>query len=301
MGLPFTNPLPPPVQAATASWRSKLTPSNIAFGVAVGVMCLMLLTVHHVELRTSHDSHASHASHASHTPSKSAVYTSLCSEHNPNLVGCSPAPSPHSKEAYVSFVSMIADPHYVDAMRLQLFAVRHHPLTRDPTPRDFVVLTTKHTPEWVKAELASEGAVIRYTDIIDGMPGEDTVGGRLNYRDMYTKLAIWNLTDYDRVLYLDADILISKPMYEIWDDPNSDPPSGLAGLSDPMGQDHEIPIPDNGYINAGLLLLRPSNVTFKRLVETRDFDYGLFEQVRGAHYRNRASGHYVLYRVVARS
>jgi alpha-N-acetylglucosamine transferase len=99
---------------------------------------------------------------------------------------------------------------------------------------------------------------------------------------MYTKLAIWNLTDYDRVLYLDADILISKPMYDIWDDPNSDPPSGLAGLSDPMGQNHEIPIPDNGYINAGLLLLRPSNVTFKRLVETRDFDYGLFEQVRGA-------------------
>lgn len=293
MGLPFINPLPPPLQAPTASWRSKLTPSNIAFAVAAGVMCLMLLTVHHVELRTSH------ANHGSHTPFKSAVYTSLCSEHNPNLVGCSPAPSPHTKEAYVSFVSMIADPHYVDAMRLQLFAVRHDPLTRDPTPRDFVVLTTKHTPEWVKAELAAEGAVIRYTDIIEGMPGEDTVGGRLNYRDMYTKLAIWNLTDYDRVLYLDADILISKPMYEIWDDPNSDPPSGLAGLSDPMGQDHEIPIPDNGYINAGLLLLRPSNVTFKRLVETRDFDYGLFEQVCGAEWWQ--SKRTLLHRLVFRS
>jgi hypothetical protein len=188
--------------------------------------------------------------------------------------GC---PRPPPKEAYVTFISGVTDPGYVDSIRLLHFALTRDPLTADPVKRDFLVIVTERTPEWVKWELRTEGANLVETDVIEGLGG--SFGEDDRYRDVYTKLYVWNMTQYDRILFLDGDTFLVKPIHEIWDDPNADPPSGLASLSDAWTPDHDTPIPDHDYLNSGLLLLRTSMQIFKELCLVRDFDPSYPDQV----------------------
>jgi alpha-N-acetylglucosamine transferase len=194
--------------------------------------------------------------------------------------------SARPREAYVSFISSTKKKGYVDSLRLLLWSLKYDPLTRDPYNRDFIVLTTNYTSPDVVAQLQAEGAITRDTPLILGMPNlySSGFGEDHNYRDVYTKLAVWNMTDYDRVFFLDADILIIKQIHLLWDHPNADPPSGLAALSDAKwGQNHPIPLPDHPYFNCGTMILRPVEGRLEELLAVQDYDLALPEQVSVPH------------------
>lgn len=76
--------------------------------------------------------------------------------------------------------------------------------------------------------------------------------------------------------------MLVEPIHEIWDDPANVNLSvgGLAAVSDNPGANHKIPSPTHGYLNGGLLLVRPSRVRFEQLLATNasNFDTGLMEQ-----------------------
>ena len=208
---------------------------------------------------------------------------------------------PHSAttptEAYVTFLSSIEDPGYQTAVELLLFQLKQDPLTRDSDPlqRDFVVLTTNRVPPFVEEKLRLGGATIERQRMIKGLPTPAHVAEQENhpYHDQYTKLHVFNMTKYKRLLYLDSDQLLLKPMEGIWDDPNSWPQSGLAGCSDSgQGSDHPVPIPDSDFLNAGLLMIIPSTERFETLLQEKDFDFGLQEQV---------SNHFLVYQSSARA
>ncbi|KAJ3103575.1 hypothetical protein HDU97_009995 [Phlyctochytrium planicorne] len=121
------------------------------------------------------------------------------------------------------------------------------------------------------------------------------------FADVWTKLNVWNLLDYDLVCYLDADMLVLRNMDDIFDQL----PQGkeLAAVPACVCNPHKIPTypawwtPENcahthegrakqqkkgiksveaapstldasapRYFNSGLLLLRPSKATFDSLV-----------------------------------
>lgn len=99
------------------------------------------------------------------------------------------------------------------------------------------------------------------------------------FRDQYTKLRIWSLIQYDRVLYLDADTLVIRDINElltgtIFDD---DQDSLLAAVEDVwQGQ-----IGPN--FNAGVLLIRPNQTIFDdMLVKMHDMAaYGSYWAEQG--------------------
>lgn len=74
------------------------------------------------------------------------------------------------------------------------------------------------------------------------------------FQDNYTKLHIFDLVEFDRIVYLDADVLPLQCIDELFD------------LSAPIAAAHD---PDWGikeYFNAGVLSLRPDHQLFAKLM-----------------------------------
>ncbi|OXB37949.1 glycosyl transferase family 8 protein [Cryptococcus neoformans] len=198
-----------------------------------------------------------------------------------------PTPPPVA-EAYVTFLAHSDDPRpwYFNAVRRLMFQLKYDPLTLDPHPKDFVVITTPGVPEWQLEQLREEGAIIAPRPLIDHLPLPEN--GISRYAEVYTKLFIFNLTDYERVLFVDADQLMVKPLTRIWDDPNAWPESGMAACGESKSAwDHPTPIEDQNYFNSGFMLARPDEKTFNELLQEKDFDPWLPEQNLLNHYFRR--------------
>lgn len=85
-------------------------------------------------------------------------------------------------------------------------------------------------------------------------------------RSVYYKLAIFQL-NYDRILYLDTDMLVLGDLSELWD-PDRYQDCGLYGVREDasLGLTHPV---WQGKINAGMLLVNPSRLprsTFQDLL-----------------------------------
>lgn len=197
------------------------------------------------------------------------------------VVEPAPPTPPPVTEAYVTFLAHSDDPRpwYFNAVRRLMFQLKYDPLTLDPHPKDFVVITTPGVPEWQLEQLREEGAIIASRPLIDHLPLPEK--GISRYAEVYTKLFIFNLTDYERVLFVDADQLMVKPLTRIWDDPNAWPESGMAACGESKSAwDHPTPIEDQNYFNSGFMLARPDEKTFNELLQEKDFDPWFPEQVR---------------------
>ncbi|WVQ82106.1 hypothetical protein IAT38_004234 [Cryptococcus sp. DSM 104549] len=198
-------------------------------------------------------------------------------------------PPPPITEAYVTFLAHTDDPEpwYFNAVRRLLFQLKYDPLTLDPLPRDFVVITTPGVPESQLEQLRAEGAVVAPCPLIDHLPLPK--GGAKRYAEVYTKLFIFNLTQYERALFVDADQLAVKPLTEVWEDDNAWPESGMAACGESKSAgDHPTPIEDQDYFNSGFFLARPNEKTFEALLNETDYNPSLPEQNLMNHYFRRS-------------
>jgi len=94
---------------------------------------------------------------------------------------------------------------------------------------------------------------------------------------VFTKLAAWGLTDYDKVLLMDIDLVVLKAPHELFD---LTPPAALVRGNGSMqhgeavsgrrffaGEEgSEYAWGQGGGINAGVILLRPCSETLQRMV-----------------------------------
>ena len=134
----------------------------------------------------------------------------------------------YSKEAYVTLL-VPADPHpwsqgkvdyYFENIKIIAHRLFRSGTTRDPFNRSFIVLAGPSVPEKQVEILESHGAIVRRVPLIE--PPSGTVDmDRINprYKDQFTKLHVWNLTEYSRVAYFDADTLLIRPVHTIFDTP----------------------------------------------------------------------------------
>lgn len=82
------------------------------------------------------------------------------------------------------------------------------------------------------------------------------------FRDQYTKLRIWSLIDYDRVLYLDADTLVIRDINELFTRTIfEDDQDGLLAAVEDVWQGQIGP-----NFNAGVLLIRPNQTIFEDML-----------------------------------
>jgi alpha-N-acetylglucosamine transferase len=85
------------------------------------------------------------------------------------------------------------------------------------------------------------------------------------YNRLYTKLAIFNMTEYDRILYSDSDILWRKSIMETFEECGLN--HDFCGTKDVWTDDNKNREPNSElYVNAGLLVVRPSKYRHDHMI-----------------------------------
>ncbi|EPY52702.1 acetylglucosaminyltransferase [Schizosaccharomyces cryophilus OY26] len=217
-----------------------------------------------------------------------------------------------------TFMALLTPPSsendpYFNATRVLVHRLKHHPVTKSKYPIHIMVV--RGVDEWKIRRLEADGASIIMVDpispsnmVVDVESMDHDVSKR--YEHMFTKLRIFEQTQFDKLCVVDSDILILKNIDDIFDtpyqgkprtpvkteqrrykDPKDDSehyfeenfeeygasiddfyPYLLAAVSD-RGEHHMIPPEPIGSFNAGMMLIRPSIEQFKRLLKIGAYPY----------------------------
>lgn len=201
-------------------------------------------------------------------------------------------PASYSQVAFATFVATtqherdnstnldnMLDGYYVSA-RVLAHRLLHAPSTRSNHSIPLLVLVTPDVAPVKRDRLARDGATVIVADTLRAdwvVPGSD------RWRDVLTKLRLFQLTQYKKICFIDADHLVTAPLDGVFDDPATDllrtrheplavrgdepplPPTYMfAGKADANGYGHEVPPPQPGsdYLNSGFYVFQPSKLLF---------------------------------------
>lgn len=106
--------------------------------------------------------------------------------------------------------------HYFTATRILAYQVLHASETRCNRSVDFVVLVTPNVPERARQQLEADGAVVLEATKVPLSWWIKT--GVTRWKDQFMKLRLLEMTQYDRLLFIDADTLIRSPLDGIFTD-----------------------------------------------------------------------------------
>ena len=195
------------------------------------------------------------------------------------------------------------DAYFVSA-RILTYQLLHAPQTRNSRPIPFLVLCTKAVSEAKKARLKEDGATIVVAEDVKLRWWVHT--GVTRWADQFTKLRLLEMTQYSRILFLDADHLLTGSVDAIFDAAAVRAPartnfSRVAQLKVDEApvpaeyvfaarpdnafsgcRDHAFPPPAHRAISAGFWVAAPSRELFRYLLSTmnayRRFDPHTMEQ-----------------------
>lgn len=106
--------------------------------------------------------------------------------------------------------------NYFLATRLLAYQILHAPETRITHSYDLVVLVTPQVSEAKRQRLRADGA-----SVIEVHPLETASWVVINnnqWADVLSKLRLWELTQYDRVCFLDADVVLTRSLDGVFSD-----------------------------------------------------------------------------------
>ncbi len=179
---------------------------------------------------------------------------------------------------------------YFYSTRIMGYQLMHNPETRSNTSIPFVVLTTKGVSERKRARLRKDGAVVI---VVDDVPLPDWFSiGNPYWLDVMTKLRVFQQTQFEKILLLDADVLPVRRLDGIFEDPATEMAAPLqnkrragdqiplpstymfAGMTSGGGRDHDSETEEKYYasmeryheldqVNAGFLLAAPSQEIYE--------------------------------------
>jgi len=121
---------------------------------------------------------------------------------------CPPTPHPWTKGEI---------DYYFEGTRIQLHNMLHKNSTKDPLHRPFVVLTTDDIlPDQVEI-LQRDGAIVRQIPALAPPPVINMTVIDPRWKDQFSKLRLWNMSEYDRILYMDCDVLPIRGLSSLFD------------------------------------------------------------------------------------
>ncbi|KAI3635782.1 hypothetical protein MIR68_006420 [Amoeboaphelidium protococcarum] len=174
---------------------------------------------------------------------------STCSN---SIKSCQQMNAAHQKDPAslnkVFVTQFLSDNYYDGVMTLAYSALKHHP----SVPFLILYLEEKVSQYYVE-RLSRAGFILEPVTLIQPVAGMEPPP---HFYDQYTKLNIWNMTQYDRMVYLDADVLIVGDISALLDLPQSVP---LAAVGDIWENQSD------GYrdtFNAGVMSLIPCSRMF---------------------------------------
>lgn len=162
---------------------------------------------------------------------------------------------------------------YLTSTRILNYQLQHAASTRSSKPIPFLILITPTTPQRYTTQLQEEGALIIHVQEL-AMEGMKPLHER--WRGMMIKLRLFELLEYDRILFLDADTFLFKPLDGVFDDLAATPQNTLQNtqiesdeaplpssylfstLPEVLNIVHSYPPLTKPYFNAGFFMLAPS-------------------------------------------
>jgi len=199
--------------------------------------------------------------------------------------------------------------NYFQATRVLNYQIRHSVNTRYSDPRaPFLVLVTPEVAQNKRALLTKEGAKVIPVEniVVDWMSKRI---GSISWASVLSKLQLWTLTDYDRILCLDSDTMLIQSLNGVFDDPaaqqykanisladNTTTPIPhsytFGGIMEGISGDRAKPI-NSGYLNAGFFMMKPDLHMYKYYMDLLSkpdlFDPSMPEQ-NLFNYAHRPSG-----------
>ncbi|CZT20865.1 uncharacterized protein RCC_06725 [Ramularia collo-cygni] len=232
-----------------------------------------------------------------------------------------PVPSSNKTVAYATFyctrlADESAEDPYFDAVQLLIYQILHRPSTRTQLGIPLLVFVAPHVSQARRKIFRSMGGKVIELDYIRDLP-EQIQPRRPRWIDQLCKLRIFEQVSYDFILYLDSDMLLTKSLDDIWDEPVSKQKvktqrekiqghhkefSGVAslpddylfvGVPDTYGSrkpDPPIPWIGKDSINGGFWLASPSLVMFQYYVsllaspnsyDSQYMEQGVFRHAHG--------------------
>jgi len=214
------------------------------------------------------------------------------------------------KLAYATILTSSEADHdaYFLSARILNYQLLHANSTSTTSLTPFLILVTPAIPFWKRKILANEGATIVEVEKLH-MEGMTPLFER--WRDMMVKLRLFQLTEYDRILFLDADTFLLKSLDGVFSDSAGKrrqtksvteamvdeaalPDSYLfATVPEVRSTVHSYPPLTLPYFNSGFFLLSPSIQLFNYYISLLDlkgrFDTTYPEQ-NLLNYAHRESG-----------
>ncbi|KAF2474224.1 nucleotide-diphospho-sugar transferase [Lindgomyces ingoldianus] len=268
---------------------------------AILVLIGFLTLTHRPSIQSLHHPLPSHASNTfTHHPAPSAVTAPIPTKSN------HPEETEPGKEklAYVTWLSStvvgensenLDEDKYFIGTRILVWQLLHYSKTKTDGI-DVVVVVTPDVSESRRERLRKDGAIVRPIDFVHGKndkwlhPKED------RWNDIMSKLRVWEMEEYSRILMLDGDMILQHPLDGIFEDPASKIATRLRNASNPedepdipdeyllasigevAGADHAFP-PDwdhglkkFGYFCAGFFMLKPNKKIFNYYTALLDIE-----------------------------
>ncbi|RFU35353.1 hypothetical protein B7463_g986, partial [Scytalidium lignicola] len=219
------------------------------------------------------------------------------------------APSPSAIATFLTGGATPADAKnendfYYLATRTLGYQLLHDTATRCNSSIPFLVLVTSDVPSAKRDRLAKDGATVVQVEDVPLPWWVKT--GVTRWKDQFAKLRLFEMTDYERILFIDADTLITRPICPIFEDERIQAP--MTALAHRTGQvksdeaplpaqyvfaarsdnaltgerDHPFPPPPTTIFTAGFWLAAPSKEMYRYLMSVtshyRRFDPHTMEQ-----------------------
>ncbi|MEO5834127.1 MAG: glycosyltransferase family 8 protein [Nakamurella sp.] len=183
-----------------------------------------------------------------------------------------------------AWVTMLTTPDYLVGVRTLRAS-----LEASGSVHPFVVMVTDGVDAVSRQVLEDDGCLVRVVDPV--RPAADLEDNYANARfaEVWTKLRVWGLTEFERIVVLDADMLVTRNMDELFTLPLADGaiaachacrcnPRRIASYPASWtpancfytycrGSEHtsEPAVVDN-YLNGGLLVIEPDAAVFTELL-----------------------------------
>jgi len=135
---------------------------------------------------------------------------------------------------------------YFIATRLLAYQILHAPETRS-NDIPFIVLATKGVSEAKRARLRHDGAIVLSVETIEKPSWVEA--GAANWEEVFDKLRLWSLTQFDLICFLDGDTVLNRPLDGVFADPAATPQNTTLSRPETIKQD-EAPLPAT-YVFAG--------------------------------------------------
>jgi len=149
------------------------------------------------------------------------------------------APNPK----YDNVVIADDEDEYFVAVRVLAYQLLHAPNTGTNTSIPFVILATPDVKESKLERLRKDGATVK---VIEKLSETWIKPGLDRWRDVLSKLRILELTEYEKVLCLDADMYITRRLDGIFTDPTTSPLETKPELA----KEDEGPLPKSYMLSA---------------------------------------------------